>query len=424
MLPGLVKHMAEDNIKRGRVLAIASVIGVFFYALLNVAAATLNLSKQYAFFTYLSVYVVLVLINAVFLLLTQKLKTLDHLTGREVQWVQRWTLVYLMLFTTWGSVVSILTQPMYGQITMFMVGMMVCSITFLIDDRTLLILFYIPTIVLALGLPFTQPSKDVLLGNYANLLFFFAACWIMSRISFRKYCSDFVGRTLLERANGMLERQMRQNELMTMRLEQANGRLRMLSQYDELTGACNRRSFRDFVSTALETKTRELRLSVVMLDIDHFKQYNDLNGHTAGDRLLVQVSGQIRAELHRAEDAFVRWGGDEFLLASFCADEPEVTQIAENIRRRILSMPGSSSGKAAKVTISCGICSLPVRGREDVSRCIELADRALYEAKSSGRNCIRTAPGVEPSPTGRQDPILPFPATAKEAGPDLHGIPL
>ncbi len=122
----------------------------------------------------------------------------------------------------------------------------------------------------------------------------------MSRISFRKYCSDYTARTLLERANGMLERQMRQNELMTMRLEQANGRLRMLSQCDELTGACNRRSFRDFVSAALETQTQSSRLSVIMLDVDHFKQYNDLNGHTAGDRLLVQISGQIRAELRKS----------------------------------------------------------------------------------------------------------------------------
>lgn len=425
MLPGLRKRMTEDNIKRGRVLAAASVFSVFFYALLNIGAASLKLSEQYAFFTYLFVYALLIVLNAAYLLLTHKLKTLDHLTEQEVRQIHRWILVYLVLFGTWCSVVSVLTQPMYGQITMYMVGTTVCSITFLIDDRELLIQFYIPAIVLALGLPYTQPSKDVLLGNYANLLFFFAACWIMSRISFRKYCSDYTARTLLERANGMLERQMRQNELMTMRLEQANGRLRMLSQCDELTGACNRRSFRDFVSAALETQTQSSRLSVIMLDVDHFKQYNDLNGHTAGDRLLVQISGQIRAELRKSEDTFVRWGGDEFLIASFSADEPEFTSIAENIRRRILSLPGPSFGKtAAKVTISCGICSLSVRGREDVSRCIELADRALYEAKSSGRNCIRIAPAGEATPSGHPEPILPFPATAKEAAPNPHGIPL
>lgn len=421
MLPGLKKRMVEDNVKRGRVLSIASIIGVLFYALLNIGAAALSLSERYAFFAYIFIYILIMLINGTYLLFTQKLKTLDHLTERDVRRMQRWILAYLMLFTTWGSVVSILTQPMYGQITMFMVSMMVCSITFLIDDRDLLVLFYVPTIILAVGLPYFQPSKDILIGNYANLLFFFTACWIMSRVSFRKYCSDFVSKTLLERANGMLERQMRQNELMTMRLEQANGRLRMLSQYDELTGACNRRSFRDFVSTALEAGTQSLRLSVIMLDIDHFKQFNDLNGHGAGDRLLVQISGQIRAELRSSDDVFVRWGGDEFLIASFSADETEITVFAQNICRRIQSMPGTSFGKAIRVTLSCGICSMPIYSREDVSRCIELADKALYQAKSSGRDCIRIFPSGETAEVDHPEPI-PFPATTKEAPTDPPGI--
>ncbi len=418
MLPGLKKRMTEDNIKRGRVLAVASVISVLIYALLNITAAALKLSERYAFFIYFIVYMLLVLLNGAFLLLTQKYKSLDHLSEQEIQRASRWILLYLVLFSTWSGVVSVLTQPMYGQITMFMVGTMVCSITFMMDDRELLLLFYAPAIVLAIGLPYFQPNKDILLGNYANLLFFFAACWIMSRISFYKYCSDFVSHILLERSNSMLERQIRQNELMTMRLEQANTRLRMLSQYDELTGASNRRSFRDFISAALAVQTQGLRLSVIMLDIDHFKQYNDLNGHSVGDRLLVQISGQIRAEMRKTEDVFVRWGGDEFLFASFSANEEEIMRIAQRIRGRILSIPGTSFGKAAKVTVSCGICSFPITGREDVSRCIELADRALYEAKSSGRNCIRIAPTGEMTPVERQELILPFPGTAKEAQQD------
>ena len=268
MLPGLHKRMALDNIRRGRILALSAIIGMSFYALLNITAALFQLSDEYAFFTYLSVYAAIVLINVLFLLFTQGLKTIDHLSEREIARVNLYILIYLILFMTWGCVVSILTQRMYGQLTIFMITMMICSIAFLYDDSVMLSAYLIPFVVLAIGMPFFQPSRNVLLGNYANLLFFFAACWLMSRVAFKKHCSDYVGRALLERTNSMLERQMRQNELMNKQLEQANTRLKLLSQYDELTGASNRRSFRDFITGALSCDPAGRRLCIIMFDIE------------------------------------------------------------------------------------------------------------------------------------------------------------
>ena len=396
MLPGLYKRMALDNIRRGRILALSAIIGMSFYALLNIAAALLQLSNEYAFFTYLSVYAAIVVINALFLLFTHGLKTIDHLSEREIARVNRYILLYLILFMTWGSLVSILTQPMYGQLTIFMITMMICSVAFLYDDRKMLIAYVLPFIVLAIGMPFFQPSRMVLLGNYANLLFFFAACWMMSRVAFKKHCSDYVGRALLERTNSMLERQMRQNELMNMQLEQANRRLKLLSQYDELTGASNRRSFRDFITGALNRDSANCRLSIIMFDIDHFKTYNDQHGHAEGDKLLVQIAEQIHLEIMGPEDMLVRWGGDEFLFASLRANDQNSAGIAERVRQKILTLPiECRTSERTCITISGGVCCLPIRCREDVSHCIELADKALYIAKSSGRNCIRTAPAQE-----------------------------
>lgn len=396
MLPGLHKRMALDNIRRGRILALSAIIGMSFYSLLNIAAALLQLSDEYAFFTYLSVYVGIVVINALFLLFTQGLKTIDHLSEQEIARVNRRILIYLTLLMTWGSIVSILTQPMYGQLTIFMVTMMICSIAFLYDDKVMLTSYILPFIVLAIGMPFFQPSRKVLLGNYANLLFFFAACWMMSRVAFRKHCSDYVGRALLERTNSMLERQMRQNELMNIQLEQANSRLKLLSQYDELTGASNRRSFRDFITGALNRGTDGCRLSIIMFDIDHFKTYNDQHGHAEGDKLLVRVAEQIHLEIMGPEDILVRWGGDEFLFASLRADEQNSMDIAQRVQQKILALPiACHTLDRTRITISGGICYFPIRCREDVSRCIELADRALYMAKYSGRNCIRISPAQE-----------------------------
>ena len=396
MLPGLHKRMALDNIRRGRILALSAIIGMSFYALLNITAALFQLSDEYAFFTYLSVYAAIVLINVLFLLFTQGLKTIDHLSEREIARVNLYILIYLILFMTWGCVVSILTQRMYGQLTIFMITMMICSIAFLYDDSVMLSAYLIPFVVLAIGMPFFQPSRNVLLGNYANLLFFFAACWLMSRVAFKKHCSDYVGRALLERTNSMLERQMRQNELMNKQLEQANTRLKLLSQYDELTGASNRRSFRDFITGALSCDPAGRRLCIIMFDIDHFKTYNDQHGHAEGDKLLVQIAEQIHLEIMGTEDMLVRWGGDEFLFASLRADEQDSAELAERVRQKALALPiACHSPERSGITISSGICCFPIRCREDVSHCIELADRALYIAKSSGRNCIRTAPAQE-----------------------------
>ncbi|MBV6323375.1 diguanylate cyclase domain-containing protein [Duganella violaceipulchra] len=177
--------------------------------------------------------------------------------------------------------------------------------------------------------------------------------------------------------------------------------MRELSMTDGLTGVANRRSFND----ALEAEWRRcaragLPLSVIMIDIDHFKLYNDHYGHQAGDLCLQQVSAAMAGCAARPQDLLARYGGEEFILLL----PQEGPEGAEVVARRILDevrrlqLPHAASPSAPHVSASLGVCTaLPPLDNLDSSTLIREADSQLYLAKQGGRNrhCTSTlGPGA------------------------------
>jgi diguanylate cyclase (GGDEF)-like protein len=164
-----------------------------------------------------------------------------------------------------------------------------------------------------------------------------------------------------------------------------------LAERDALTGALNRRAILAHFNAAFQRAREGGRsLSVLFLDLDHFKQINDRHGHAAGDRCLGALIAPIMSEL-RQGDALGRYGGEEFLIVLPGATAANAEVVAERIRARIEALPVLVSGIRIGLTLSIGIAGLDdsvATPRE----LIERADMALYRAKSSGRNCIRTHP--------------------------------
>jgi len=178
-------------------------------------------------------------------------------------------------------------------------------------------------------------------------------------------------------------------------LAEKNAILEQLSSLDGLTGIANRRRF----DTALDEEWRRARrddkdLSLVMIDVDFFKRYNDRYGHLRGDDCLRQVAATLATEAHRAGDLVARYGGEEFvvLLPGTAADG--VAVVADGMRQRVeaLALPHVASEVADHVTISLGSATLRPDEYSTPQRLIELADLALYEAKKSGRNRHHAAP--------------------------------
>ena len=169
--------------------------------------------------------------------------------------------------------------------------------------------------------------------------------------------------------------------------------LEKLTQQDPLTGVNNRRSF----DKALEDETRRARrslepLSLIMVDVDHFKKFNDNYGHQKGDEVLRLVATALAREANRAGDLCARYGGEEFTILLPRTTAEAVQFIAEKCRKAIvlLAIPHAHSESAECVTASLGCATWQPSGGSDaaVPNLVGLADKALYAAKGKGRNQI------------------------------------
>jgi diguanylate cyclase (GGDEF)-like protein len=165
--------------------------------------------------------------------------------------------------------------------------------------------------------------------------------------------------------------------------------VRALSFTDELTGLHNRRFFeRELKREAEGVRRFGRKLSLVLIDVDHFKPYNDTFGHRAGDDALRLVAGHLADAAPRRLDAVARYGGEEFIVLLPETDIDGARLVAERIRQSI----EASSDFRRPLTISAGIAVM--QGEDcDVEALVERADKALYKAKRDGRNCVRVAPG-------------------------------
>ena len=167
--------------------------------------------------------------------------------------------------------------------------------------------------------------------------------------------------------------------------------LKELSLVDKLTGIANRRRLEDFYTNEWYRCARNQSvISVLFIDIDHFKNFNDHYGHQEGDRCLKQVATVLERSIHRPADLVARYGGEEFVVVLPMTDYKGALKLAEDLRLNIenLSRPHAASEVSDKVTISIGVCS--VIPREDITpdQVLQSADEALYQAKDNGRNQV------------------------------------
>lgn len=160
------------------------------------------------------------------------------------------------------------------------------------------------------------------------------------------------------------------------------------AQRDPLTQLYNRRYLYDRLKTEIERSNRhERNLSLIMLDLDHFKGINDQYGHLAGDQVLVQVA-KILEDLVRSEDICARWGGEEFIVLMPETDLSGAYYLAERLREALCTSPIALNGSdtTVQVTTSVGIATL--QPGVDMNEFLDTADQYLYEAKNAGRNTI------------------------------------
>ncbi len=194
-------------------------------------------------------------------------------------------------------------------------------------------------------------------------------------------------------------------------LERANRSLARLSALDGLTATANRRAFEQRLDEEWRRASRDgTPLTLLMIDIDHFKLYNDHYGHPAGDDCLKTISRDLKARLRRPADFLARYGGEEFAIVLPDTDLSGAVIVAEDLRRRTMALElrHAMSPAARVVTLSIGVAEAdPANAAWGPASLVNAADRALYRAKRLGRNQVRTetleSQPPTPIPTAKAD---------------------
>jgi diguanylate cyclase (GGDEF)-like protein len=190
--------------------------------------------------------------------------------------------------------------------------------------------------------------------------------------------------TELERLNHSLEQAVGRR---TRELAEANARLAQLAVTDGLTGLYNHRHFHERLALEVERTGRSgLPMALFMIDVDHFKRYNDLRGHPAGDEVLRQLA-RLLGDGRRVNDFVARYGGEEFAVVLVDTPKLSAAQIAEKLRERVAAHPFSMPEAEPKLSISVGVAAFP-EDAQDSEGLVRAADAALYRAKAAGRDRV------------------------------------
>jgi diguanylate cyclase (GGDEF)-like protein len=187
-------------------------------------------------------------------------------------------------------------------------------------------------------------------------------------------------------------------EIALRELSEKNRELEQKNTLDALTGIRNRSYFdKKYMAEVRRSRRERTELSIVMLDIDHFKRVNDEYGHLAGDECIKFVANTLKNALKRPSDDVCRYGGEEFALILPSTDLDGAINLVETVRKKIQSQPVELSGVSIRLTVSAGVGTAIVDPQQPEEAILAFADQQLYLAKNSGRNRVKAAPYIPPT---------------------------
>lgn len=384
----LEQFLLKENIIRCKLFA--RIVLLFESILIGLNLATTD-QGSHEINIYLILYSTLFLMS-MFLLIYIRVFGKKLASSGQGKWFRIGLLCFVNFFLVWGSVVSLVDQKDYGHIMAFVVNFMCVSILFHASNRTILQLYFTPIVVIFIGLPFFQPSPSILMGHYINLFVFLFFCWLASRMLYKNVSTNFYNKLLLTETNQSLAAKIEENEKINSELAGVNQQLKKMAIMDELTKVPNRRGFQQYIRKALSTTRGNQKLSVMMLDIDSFKSFNDHYGHFEGDKVIESVAATIQQCIESTGSITARFGGEEFVIAGFDLKDEEFHNLSESIRVSImeLKIPHVFSPVSNQVTVSIGLASGSISKEDEITQLLENADIALYKSKTNGRNRVES----------------------------------
>jgi diguanylate cyclase (GGDEF)-like protein len=298
--------------------------------------------------------------------------------GQLPRLIQYISMIFVLLI---GLIITIFDQLVVSGITPFLIACVFAGFAFLIRPLFSVTMYLSLAFIMMECLRLTQSDPVVLLSNQLNGIAASGLGLILSIITWKSFVRQ-------ARQENYIQKQQ-------IELENKNIMLDQLASYDSLTGLKNRRAFQETVRQEFARLQRNQSFaSLIIMDIDHFKNINDKFGHPAGDKILIQIAGILSGYL-RDSDTIARWGGEEF---AFLLPETELSvcrEIAERLRQVIANQEFKIDGStdSIRLTASFGAAELSAADAAcEAKACFEKAyrnaDRALYKAKLNGRNRV------------------------------------
>lgn len=325
--------------------------------------------RQFYFYMYILLLAVTLVMAGCSLLLRKSMQKKPVL----FQWL---ALGYGALICVWASFLSAYAPSGRPSVTVFLYVVLACSILIVARPWQALLLYGgNQALFCFLLMRFSGPDATTY-GAMVNSLIATLLVILISSILFRNRATNYYNTVTI----------VQQNE----KIRIINDQLRSLVLTDELTGANNRRYMDEVVPEMVEDALRaEDPMTVMMLDIDRFKQYNDLYGHQAGDLCLAKVADIIRTTMLAENCTFIRYGGEEFVLFLTGQSGKRSIELADTLRRNVArSRIDHTASPWGFLTVSIGVCAVPGGVPTNIYDMVRKADESLYIAKNSGRNRV------------------------------------
>ena len=374
----LAKEIAKANMSRGRIIALALIfIELCVIALRLVFGSDTVFETPYLY--YYIMYILMIVFMAVALIILEKVSKREKINTRRMNALSYSCAAFVL---AWNMMITLLDISRGGHLTSYFLALVAISVLLYIKPKVLIIIYLSVHIVYLALLSLFLPSGHSAQAEYINTSITVVISIFIGFVNYRSKALVYVQKRTIEQKNLLLN-------YLNDKLAQSNKTLEYLSQTDGLTGIHNRRMF-DKLSNEYWDRClkRKASLTVVMMDIDYFKEYNDNFGHQAGDECLIKLVDSLNKSIGSKETMLARYGGEEFILMVCGVTKKASFTLAEKIRKNVekLGIERKYKKIADHVTLSLGVYHGLPSNKANVKEFIEYADQALYVAKRDKRN--------------------------------------
>ncbi|WP_397536834.1 GGDEF domain-containing protein [Rummeliibacillus pycnus] len=331
---------------------------------------------------YLTLYSLFGIFNiAFFYFVHNRIKESKWTTREIVKW-ERIVIIYLIVSIVWGVVISIIDLVGYQHILMLSICLFLCAALFYTSAKQMIVINLLATILFCTCLTIISSYKS---DFYRILYLFFLilfVSFILSRIVYRVFVNLYFAKL-------QWRQELENNALLAEQLQFANRKLAKQAHYDELTTVLNRHGFQAYINNLFELNEKKgVSFTIVIIDIDYFKNFNDYYGHTNGDEVLKSVAKTIEMLANKYGYTTVRWGGEEFIVAGIDMSLERVEDLCKEIEVAVstLNISHAESCVSQFVTVSMGASTGLCTTSNEIEDVIISADHALYVVKDRGRN--------------------------------------